>query len=650
MEILTWDGININDGTNYDAYFVSPVLGNAPVNAEMVKRHGRFPLIGGVTRPDKTLLLEVIIRAADAIAAIAALRTTFETESGDIKTLVIESTDGTEEYVEAVCEALYEEESHLVFRVSLRVHNDTSWQSTAVQSQTEIVIASDQEWEITNAGDQIARPTITITPLTTQPNTNAYRRFVAVYWQGDAAADHPTDIVNNAWDTAAAVTATKMQADGDDIRVLVNGVFVDYWLDDINTNNTSVWCNLNWQKAVPLTLAVAIASTGTVETVDVNEAIDALPSSGILQIDDELFLYTTKNNGLKRFTILARAAHGTVEAAHIVTDAVKWIQHTIEVQYGNSGATAWPSDAKRKPIFDLTASTNEVWDYLNFGGTGYASGQTWQQPGTWQHSAGAQRPSSAFAYTGYTESQYPGAPDDDPYLTDPWEVIGLYEDTYNTAQPITIAWWLNTPYAIVRANFQDGYKRTETGKATFQARVVSSNNSNVSWTEYSIPDPSADATWEAWSYDANPLSILTAAKQIALKLFSISNTFPYGTDHYVEAGRVTLTFDTDTIPTVYMAPEVGNYTIEATLTHVESGWALQISFAGGIDSSLVINTDSGLITTTTDDSNQFQAVRRFPRPRVEWLPLLPGVNTLRWTEVGVVEMEVGFQWRERRGA
>lgn len=643
MNVLTWNGYDINDDVSYVTGLTSPVLGNAPVQAQTVARHGRFPLVGGVARPDRVFMLTVIVVSATPDTARASLRTIFETESGEIKTLVIEGDDGTEQYVQAVCEAFYEEdEVGNVFFAMLRVHDDPSWQSTALQTDTETVTASDQEWTITNAGDQIARPTITITPTTTQPNTNAYRRFVAVNWRGDGAANYPTDIMNNAFDTAALVTGSKMQADGDDIRVLVNGVAVDYWLDDINTDNTSVWVSLNWQKAVPMTLAAAVAASGSVETIDVNEAIDALPSSGILLIESELFLYSSKNNSLKRFTILARAAHGTAEGGHSASTAVAWIQHRIEVQYGNSSLTSYPSLARTEPIFDLTASTNAVWDYLDFGEiSAPAELPVWQRPGTWQRAPSYALANGRYLYTPYTESQYTTAPTGDPYSANPYEVIGLYE---SFAQPIT--WTLIAPYPITRANFQDGYKRAEDSLSAWNASVQSRSNNGFLVTEYAVPVPTLAATWQAWSQDIDPLG-LSSANTIIL---SLAPTATLADAHYVEAGRVTLEFDTDYTPTVYLAPEQGNYTIDATLTHVESGWALKISYAGGIDVSLIINTDNGEVTTTADGSNQFQAVRRFPRPRVEWLPLLPGTNTLKWTEVGVVEVDVTFEWRERRGA
>lgn len=647
MNIVSWNGYNINDGEVYETCVASLMFDNPRLQANMVERHGRYPLVGGVSRPDETLILRTIIRSATPIAARAALRTIFETEGGTIKTLIVNGDDGTEQYIQAVCEAHFEfDDFGQAFHSILRIHDDTSWRSTAVETDTESVTATGQQWQITNEGDQIARPTITITPTDTQPNTNAYRRFVAVRWRGDGAADYPTDIVNNAWDSAALVSGGKLQADGDDLRVLVNGGFADYWLDDINTDNTSIWLNLDWQTAVPMTLAADVAASGTVETIDVNESIANMPPQGILLIDSELFLFTAKNDALRRFTIDARAAHATSEAAHTADTAVYWIQYSIEIQYGNATLSAYVNSGTKEPIIELASSSNTSWVYADFGSNPEASGVEytgqWLKTGQYYFTVGGY-----WVYTWYNESQFPNGPGGSPDSTDPWEVIGLYEHILNNISTANQRWYRHCPCGVTAANFQNGYKYALTGQANWRGRIRSRTNGGGWITEYSIPVPTLANTWQTWSQ--NETTLQSNARYISLELDKIQ-VGDGGTRWHVEASDVTLTFDTNLTPTTYLAPERGNYTIEATLTHVESGLALQITFATTLDNSLVINTATGEITDLSDGSSQFQAVRRLPRPRVEWLPLLPGTNTLQWDEADVVGVDVTFDWRERRGA
>lgn len=733
IEVQTWNGYSLNTDV-YDTCIDSLMYDNAPVQAQTVQRHGRFPLVGGVSYPDGTIMLKTVLRPTTT-ASRAALRTIFETESGNIKTLIVTGDEGTEQYIQAVCEAHYEDDEFAnSFLTVLRVHDDTTWRSTAVQSDTETVTATAQEWTIDNEGDQVARPTITITPTASQANTNPYRRFVAVRWRGYATNRYPVDITNDAWDTAAlvadvtrsvqlsaaidnvvttipydtvvgsfpssgmayvdteqitytgrtgttsgnltgvtrgvngtvaashldnaVVAVSKIQANGDDIRVAVNGLYVDYFLDDMNSANTSVWVTLDWQSTVNLglTLEVAIAGSGTVETIEVNEPINHMPAQGILLIDSELFLYTAKNDALKQFTISTREAHGTAMAAHSVDADVYWIQYPIEIQYGSSSLPAWDAEDNNEPVFALATSSNLSWDYDDFGGFEPVLGNDTPlaRPGSWQHTGQFfYTANNTWTYTWYNESQWPGAPGGNPDTTNPWQVVGLFAISYSSVAPTSQRWFRHCPCLVTAANFQNGFKYAGAAHTLWRGRLRSHNLApGLPWfLEFTIPAPTLATTWQSWSQ--NETTLQPNAQMISLELDRILAT-DGGEDWYVEAGDVTLTFDSNLTPNSYLAPERGNYTIDATLTHVESGLALAINFSTTLNNSLIINTDSGEITDQSDNSSQFQAVRRLPRPRVEWLPLQPGTNTLRWDENSAVEVpievDVTFEWQERRGA
>jgi hypothetical protein len=647
VNVVSWDGYDINDGTVYQTGLTSPILSQAPVVGNMVQRHGRFPLVGGVSYPGKPVLLTTILLSADATDR-AALRTIFETESGEIKTLIIEGDDGTEQYIQALCEAHYEEdEVGNVFYALLRVHDDPAWRSTAVQTDTESVTATGQQWTITNDGDQIARPVITITPTDAKSGSNPYRRFMAVHWLGDAAEKYPVDICGNALDTQTGTTNFD-STDGHDIRVFVNGVTVDYWLDDINSADTSIWINLNFQAAIALTLATAIASTGTVETIDVNEDIADMPPQGILQIGSEFFLYTAKNNALQRFTVLSRAAHGSSMAAHSVDDDVLWLQHDIQITYGNDANSAYPVDNTEQPIITLASSTNAAFDYDNFWSATVAR---YGRTRTWQWA----RPSAFFditidppswRYTGYGDSQFSGYPSGDPFATSPAAVAGIMRRNSAT---LDLFWRLYCPCGLSAFNFSNGYKRINTGLTGWRAYILTATAQGTGdeypFTEYTIPAPSAANAWETWSRSQS--TSLTDARYLMLAAYpNLAST----TGQFVEASDCLVTFDSSLIPAITIGAEQGNYTVDAVLTHVESGWALQIHYPMQLDESLEIDTGSGAITDLSNGSSQFQAVKRLPRPRVEWLPLRPGTNTLQWDETDVAGVDVTFDWRERRGA
>jgi hypothetical protein len=349
---------------------------------------------------------------------------------------------------------------------------------------------------------------------------------------------------------------------------------------------------------------------------------------------------------LKRFTIDARAAHATSEAAHTASATVYWIQHAIEIQYGNATLSAYANIDGKEPVIDLPNSSNTSWVYANFGGNPEVTGVTYT--GAWAKTPQYYLTVGGYwVYTWYNESQFPNGPGGSPDTADPWEVIGLFEYLLNNISPPSQRWYRHCPCGVTAANFQNGYKYALTGQANWRGRLRSRTNGGGWLTEYSIPVSSMANTWESWSQ--NETTLQDNARYISLELDKMQPG-DGGSQWHVEASDVTLTFDSNLTPTTYLAPERGNYTIQATLTHVESGLALQITFATTLDNSLVINTETGEITDQSDGSSQFQAVRRLPRPRVEWLPLLPGTNTLQWDETGVVGVDVKFDWRERRGA
>lgn len=66
------------------------------------------------------------------------------------------------------------------------------------------------------------------------------------------------------------------------------------------------------------TLAVAIASAGTPATITVSRSavVAKCPDSGVLQIENERWTYTSRNPSARTFSGLTRAAQGTSAAAH----------------------------------------------------------------------------------------------------------------------------------------------------------------------------------------------------------------------------------------------------------------------------------------------------------------------------------------------
>lgn len=633
INVQSWDGHNINDGTNYITGFATQITGLPPAEVQRTPRTGRHPLVSAVIRPGMDLLLDTIIEGANA-AKREQLRQWFDYEDETPKALVIESDDGTTQQIYAVVEAHYEAGDSAGignnFMTLLKVHDDPAWQKTTLTTPSAWnITSSGQMRTITNAGEKKVFPTYKITPTSAKTGTNPFKRFLAIHWRGDAGNSYPTDVTNDGLDTRPAATNFD-SVTGDDIRLLVDGVLTDFWLDGINTTTTKIWANLNWSKGQTATLKTALGS-GSLETIDVNEDISGWGSSGIMRIDNEIFFYSSKNNSLKRFFVQSRAAKSSTAATHSAGATVRWIQHDITITYGSSALSAWVPDDDYKPIFNLATSTNSSWDFDEFGSDDGLRTGAWQK--------GLEYSTWSVNYTADAGAVAPGGVAN----TDPWEEIGIYRDRVDLA--LNPYFYFFNPCGISSANFQNGEKYADFGYLQWNGRIGSGINGPREFLEYQVPDPTANATWESWSRNE---TLRSGSKYVNIEL--IDTAGGGGTNMYMECADVTLTLNSSGTPVVAILAEQGNYSLAATLTNNDTGLALSINFEMELNETLTIDTLNGTVTYEKDSSSQYAAVERAGGPRRDWLVLLAGSNELQFDDTGTNAVTINVEYRERRGA
>jgi Flp pilus assembly protein TadG len=97
------------------------------------------------------------------------------------------------------------------------------------------------------------------------------------------------------------------------------------------------WIGLPSDGPPAWTLGTAIAATGSVGSIVVNNAPSSLPSTGELQIGSEVFAYSAYAGGTHTFTISSRAYNQTSMQAHAVGDPVEGRLSSLHV--GGSVAT-----------------------------------------------------------------------------------------------------------------------------------------------------------------------------------------------------------------------------------------------------------------------------------------------------------------------
>jgi hypothetical protein len=503
---------------------------------------------------------------------------------------------------------------------TLAVDGDVCWRSRDGAAFWR-VIAATGSCVVNNDGDDDAYPLIYITPKTAKTgNVWSYKRWIPVKWLPTVAVtSYPVDICNAGFDTATLVTATKMLASGNDLRVKVDGVEVNRWLDGINGATTKVWCNINWQASQTATMAAIGSASST--TLTATTDITNWPSTGILYIDTEAITYTGKSAADKTFTGCTRGAKGTTAATHAAAATAYWIQHDVWILYGNASAAAPTVDDNYKPAFELDHSTNTSWVYEAFGEDDGLRSASWAFSG------------DGSKYTGTRGAN-----------SNPWETIGL-------AGPASTGLWaLYNPCGITNVNFTSGEKYVTNGTSWFSTvgvapltGILSSASGNWGWgirtDEYGIAAPS-NTTWTAWNRDE---AITAGAKYVALALGNYAPAAP----SYLDAAGATVTLNSSYTPVIAIGAEQSNYDLSVTLTNSTTGDSIVIALTMQLNQTLEINSDAKTITLLADNSQQMQALTLTGGARRDWLRLAAGNNTLTWNDTGTVSVEVEILFDRR---
>ena len=521
-------------------------------------------------------------------------------------------------YLKMMCVRFIPTNTPYIYLATLRSHGDVRLRS---------VTPTTHHWDVTSSGATVAvnngtaginddaYPIVTLTPKAYAVGGNSYRRFISVRWRASSAASrYPVDIVNAGLDTRTGSTHFA-SATGDDIRVIVDGVEANYWLHNINTATTKVWVNLDWQAGQAGTLGY-MASEG----IYVNEDITNFPATGLLEIDNELCAYTGKDTALRLFTGVTRGVRGTTSTPHLAGSAVRWIQHEIWIEYGGSSMAAPAIDNMKKPMFLLSSSSNTSWDYDDFDEEGASRAAVW----------GFTNVRNTARYGGNQAAS-----------ASPYGELGIRDDCADlgTKTAIEAYWSLFNPCGIVSANFQNGeyyYSRNE----WTSLRVRSSPDGAVWATSYTVPVSVLNA-WTAWSQN---ITLVSGARYVQLHMSEYAkNTKPIR----VEAADVTLALNGSYTPTVTIGGEQSTYRLQGTLTNTTTGDTLQVDFGMDLNQNLEINTDTHDVTYLTDNSPQYQALNIVGGSRKHLLRLQPGANTLKYEEVGLVDVDIDIEFERR---
>ena len=632
MKVIEWDGNAF--GTDYAAALMDGSgLGLPAVRGRSVGRLGKWPLVTGVDRPGRQLALGIAIVGSSVATLRTAMLGWFDPEDETPKKLSITDDDGSsnERYVYAVCEGLQAQPSReggalgQLYVATLRVHGDVRWRHETEDSDVWNITASGQTNVVANGGDDDAYPRITIEPTNPKSAGYTYKRFVPVYWRVEEGfIDYPFELTNGGLDTATLVSGSKAQADGDDFRVLVDGMQSARWFGTgsyaFNQATTKVWAALDFQADVPMTLKTAIAGSGAITEIEVNEDIGSLYHKGIVVIDSEAFTYTGTNVADRTLTGVTRAMKNTSMAAHVVDEDVEWIQHDIWFMYGNASATAPVQTDTYKPAFSVDSS-NTSWDYDDFGAGHIVTGPH-TRSGRWTP------PQYVVNYVvPYTANRGTQA--------DPREELGTIAALSGGRGTL----W--NPCGSTAANFQNGEKYS--GKLGYWTGEIQSSLNGSLWeTEYEVAEPTVVDTWQSWSQNE---TLDTGSVYVAMYLdHGVANSAAY-----LEAADVTLTLNSSNTPTVlFSGTEYTNaYRLDCTITNNTTGDAIEVEYLMEEDEELEVDTYEKTVVDLVDDSQQMQALTLVGGARRHWLRLQPGNNTIQFDDTGTSAVTLTMEFAER---
>ena len=620
MIVYSWDGnTQVNDGVNFAAYFVGLELGLPKFDINLVPRHNEHPLIGSLAPQGLEVMMEVEVLGGSA----DTVRAWFDPADRLPKVFVVTDDNGTNaRYWKALTAEFTPTATPYVYFIKLRIHGDVRLRSVTPTSQHWDVASSGATVTVNNGTVGVnddAYPIVTVTPRAYAVGANSYRRFITVRWRtSSAASQYPVDIVNAGLDTRTTHTHFA-SATGDDIRVIVDGIGDNFWTHNVNTTTTKLFVNLDWQPMQEATLLGSLGS-GSITAIAVNEDVTNFPATGILEIDSELFTYSGKDNVLRRFTGIGRAAKGTSSTTHSAGATVRWIQHDIWIEYGSSTLPGLISPSALRPIFNTLTSSNLSWVYDNF----YEEGKT--RAGAWTFT-------NLKSMTAYGGNQATAA--------SPYEELGIQDDCADQPSQTAIEayWSLFNPCGIVSANFQNGeYYYTRLGWTTI--RIRSSVDGGSYTTHYTVPVSVKDA-WTVWSQN---VTLVTGARYVHLYMIGSARDIKRTR---VEVSDITLTLDSAKTPTVAIGAEMTTYRLEATITNETTGDAFQLDFGMDLNQSLRVNVDTDEVTLLGDDSPQYQALSIVGGTRKKILRMQPGANTIKYEEGGLVDVDIDIEFERR---
>ena len=319
LSIKSYNGVSINDGTNYRAYFPEgSILLQAGSEAVEVERSNNYPVYAGQILSAGYTIPLCVVMLGTISTQIDTLRALINTNSDTTVQLIATDASAVDWYlnVKPISQPSIDGQM-ITFLLSV---SEPFWRSSTEASTAWAVTATGQTQAITNAGALYTPLKLEIKPTSAGGHGYGYSFFVKVRERAGLAWKHPLDITSAGFDTAALLKVAS-------IHVTINDG------DGITDSDTTI--------------------TFDTET-------GAFPGAGTGMLENEQITWTAKS--ATQLTGVVRGVNGTTAATH----ANDVIIYKSLIQYNQGDAAVFVDGVEVSRWFgDWNTATTTTWINLS---------------------------------------------------------------------------------------------------------------------------------------------------------------------------------------------------------------------------------------------------------------------------------------------
>lgn len=654
---LSFNGTSLNS-TDYETWFPGEVADlQAQAQVGYVKRAGASPVMAG--KDFQPVSLNLSIKALhDYQTLFESINQLFDHQDETPRQFICTDSEDADKqyYVYATTKSTMGGHEGQMAYVNLAL-DDPIWQTVTQNSQAFSTTSATDSTSVVNSGNADAYPIFEISPTVAPTTDFIYSVYLQVLPQSALPWNSRpvciTGATDTTFDTAALIAAGKMQADGDDLRVVRNGAPIDFWVSGLNTTDTKVWVTCDMPEARNMTLKTAIGATDTVTEVVLNytaanlTAIQSMPRSGLLIIDSgfgttdtEEFSYTgrTITDTKLAFTISNRAQRNTTAVDHAANQNVRFLPYGFRIDYGSATATAPSIDNTTKPIINLSTSSNASFVYANFYETSAL------RSGIWKPVIRAQTDPINSRSTYYTST-------DDAGDTDPATAMGLKGLTYEAGglwrpDSIALLWTASFPDYVSTISASGAQTQNTSSYPTVGMYYVTTDNQQASLWSIAAQATTDYATWTAWSKATSDSTVPATTSELRFRMFG---SILGSTDVYAKVSAEAVTVNMTNYPHVMIRAEKSSIAkINCTIRNETTGESFDLVMPVETLDTVYVDTDPEFPTVTYNGQLMNGAIK-ISSIRSAWLKLQPGANTIGYENLQAVanDVTITIKWRDR---